>query len=74
MYTRKNGRLTYRANRKQGFRKTHNFSDGRVRHKGNIVQQYQKYLKHCKYYRRLLTLFLFLFGSLDKETIFNLPS
>ncbi len=44
---KKNGRLTYRSNRKQGYKKN-NFSNGRIRPKGNVVQQYQKYLKLAK--------------------------
>ena len=45
---KKNGRLTYRSNRRQGYKKNNNFSNGRSRHKGSIVQQYQKYLKLAK--------------------------
>ena len=45
---KKNGRLTYRSNRKQSYKRNNNFSSGRVRSKGNVVQQYQKYLKLAK--------------------------
>ena len=45
---KKNGRLTYRSNRKQGYKKNNNFSNGRIRPKGNVTQQYQKYLKLAK--------------------------
>ncbi len=45
---KKNGRLTYRSNRRQGYKKNNNFSNGRSRHKGSIIQQYQKYLKLAK--------------------------
>lgn len=45
---KKMGRLAYRSNRKQGFKKNSSFSNGRVRNKGNVFQQYQKYLKLAK--------------------------
>ena len=45
---KKNGRLTYRSNRRQGYKKNNNFSNGRTRHKGGIIQQYHKYLKLAK--------------------------
>ena len=48
MYTKKNGRVTFRSNRRQGFKRNSNFSNGKVRNKGNISQQYQKYLKFAK--------------------------
>ena len=48
MYTRKNGRVTFRSNRRQSFKRNTNFSNGKVRNKGNITQQYQKYLKFAK--------------------------
>ena len=48
MYTRKNGRMTFRTNRRPGFKRNSNFSNGKVRNKGNISQQYQKYLKFAK--------------------------
>ena len=48
MYTRKNGRVTFRSNRRPGFKRNSNFSNGKVRNKGNITQQYQKYLKFAK--------------------------
>ena len=48
MYTRKNGRMTFRSNRRPGFKRNSNFSNGKVRNKGNISQQYQKYLKFAK--------------------------
>ena len=48
MYTRKNGRMTFRSNRRPGFKRNSNFSNGKVRNKGSITQQYQKYLKFAK--------------------------
>ena len=45
---KKNGRLTYRSNRKQSYKKNNNFSNGRIRPKGSVIQQYQKYLKLAK--------------------------
>jgi len=48
MYTRKNGRMTFRSNRRPGYKRNSNFSNGKVRNKGNISQQYQKYLKFAK--------------------------
>ena len=48
MYTRKNGRVTFRSSRRQSFKRNTNFSNGKVRNKGNITQQYQKYLKFAK--------------------------
>ncbi len=48
MYTRKNGRVTFRSNRRPGYKRNSNFSNGKVRNKGNITQQYQKYLKFAK--------------------------
>ena len=48
MYTKKNGRVTFRSNRRPGFKRNSNFSNGKVRNKGNITQQYQKYLKFAK--------------------------
>ena len=48
MYTRKNGRVTFRSNRRPGFKRNSNFSNGKVRNKGNVTQQYQKYLKFAK--------------------------
>ena len=48
MYTKKNARVTFRSNRRPGFKRNNNFSNGRGRNKGNITQQYNKYLKLAK--------------------------
>ena len=47
MYTKKNGRMTFKSNRRPNFKRSNNFiSKGRS--KGNITQQYNKYLKLAK--------------------------
>ena len=48
MYTKKNARVTFKSNRRPNFRRNNNFSNGKVRNKGNITQQYNKYLKLAK--------------------------
>ena len=48
MYTKKNARVTFRSNRRSGFKRNNNFSNGKGRNKGNISQQYNKYLKLAK--------------------------
>ena len=48
MYVKKNTRVTFRSNKRYGHRKSNNFSNDRGRNKGNITQQYQKYLKLAK--------------------------
>ena len=48
MYVKKNGRVAFRSNRRQNYKRNNNFSGGKVRNKGNVSQQYQKYLKLAK--------------------------
>ena len=48
MYAKKGGRVTFRSNRRVGYKRNSNFSNGKVRNKGNISQQYNKYLKLAK--------------------------
>ncbi len=48
MYTKKNARVTFKSNRKIGFKRSNNFSNGKPRNKGNLSQQYNKYLKLAK--------------------------
>ena len=48
MYVKKNTRVTFKSNRRHGHRRNHSFSNGKGRNKGNITQQYQKYLKLAK--------------------------
>ena len=47
MYTKKNGRMTYKSNRRSNFKRNNNFVP-KNRNKGNISQQYNKYLKLAK--------------------------
>ena len=47
MYTKKNTRVTFRSNRRSNF-KRNNFSNNKPRNKGNVTQQYNKYLKLAK--------------------------
>ena len=47
MYTKKNGRMTYKSNRRPNF-KRNNYSSSKGRNKGNVTQQYNKYLKLAK--------------------------
>ena len=47
MYTKKNGRMTYKSNRRPNFKRNNNFSS-KGRNKGNVTQQYNKYLKMAK--------------------------
>ena len=48
MYVKKNTRVTFRSNRRQGHKRNNNFSNGKGRNKGNITQQYEKYIKLAK--------------------------
>ena len=48
MYVKKNTRVTFRSNKRHGHRRSNSFSNDRGRNKGNITQQYQKYLKLAK--------------------------
>ena len=43
MYVKKNTRVTFRSNRRQGHKRSSGFSNGKGRNKGNVAQQYQKY-------------------------------
>ena len=47
MYTKKNGRMTYKSNRRPNFKRNNNYVP-KKRNKGNITQQYNKYLKLAK--------------------------
>ena len=47
MYTKKNGRMTYKSNRRPNFKRNNNYVP-KNRNKGNITQQYNKYLKLAK--------------------------
>ena len=48
MYTKKNGRMTYKTNRRPNFKRNNNYSSSKGRNKGNVTQQYNKYLKLAK--------------------------
>jgi hypothetical protein len=48
MYTKKNGRMTYKSNRRPNFKRNNNYSSSKGRSKGNVTQQYNKYLKLAK--------------------------
>ena len=47
MYTKKSGRMTYKTNRRPNFKRSNNYAP-KSRNKGNITQQYNKYLKLAK--------------------------
>ena len=46
MYTKKSGRMTFKSNRRPNFKRNNYSSKGR--NKGNVTQQYNKYLKLAK--------------------------
>ena len=48
MYKKNNGRTTYKSNRRAPFKKTGGYHSFKNRNKGNISQQYNKYLKLAK--------------------------
>jgi len=48
MYVKKNTRVTFRSHKRHGHKRSNSFSNDRGRNKGNITQQYQKYLKLAK--------------------------
>ena len=48
MYIKKNPRVTFRSNRRPNFKRNNNFSNNKSRNKGNVTQQYNKYLKLAK--------------------------
>ncbi len=47
MYTKKNGRMTYKSNRRPNFKRNNNYAS-KGRNKGNVTQLYNKYLKLAK--------------------------
>ena len=47
MYTKKSGRVTFKSNRRPNFKRNNNYSP-KGRNKGNVSQQYNKYLKLAK--------------------------
>ena len=49
MYTKKSGRISFKSNRRPTYRRGSNSnSNGKPRNKGNVSQQYNKYLKLAK--------------------------
>jgi hypothetical protein len=48
MYIKKNARVTFRSNRRSSFKRNNNFYNSKTRNKGNVTQQYNKYLKLAK--------------------------
>ena len=47
MYTKKSGRMTYKTNRRPNFKRSNTYAP-KGRNKGNVTQQYNKYLKLAK--------------------------
>ena len=48
MYKKNNGRTTYKTSRRPSYKKTGGFQNFKSRNKGNVSQQYNKYLKLAK--------------------------
>ena len=48
MYTKKNGRMTYKTNRRPNFKRNNNYSSSKGRNRGSVTQLYNKYLKLAK--------------------------
>ena len=48
IYKKNNARTTYKSNRRSGFKKTGGYQSYKGRNKGNVSQQYNKYLKLAK--------------------------
>ena len=48
MYIKKPTRVTFKSNRRPNFKRNNNFTNGKPRNKGNVTQQYNKYLKLAK--------------------------
>ncbi len=48
MYIKKSGRPTYKSNRRSSFKKPGGYSNHKGRNRGNVSQQYNKYLKLAK--------------------------
>ena len=48
MFTKKSGRMTYKTNRRPNFKRSNNNYSSKGRNKGNVTQQYNKYLKLAK--------------------------
>ncbi len=48
MYKKSNGRTTYKTSRRPSYKKTGGYQNFKSRNKGNVTQQYNKYLKLAK--------------------------
>jgi len=48
MYKKTNGRTTYKTSRRPSYKKTGGYQNYKGRNKGNLSQQYNKYLKLAK--------------------------
>ncbi len=48
MYKKNNGRTTYKSNRRTSYKKSGGYQSYKGRNKGNVSQQYGKYLKLAK--------------------------
>ena len=48
MYKKNNGRTTYKSNRRPSYKKSGSYHNYKGRNKGNVSQQYNKYLKLAK--------------------------
>ena len=48
MYKKNNGRTTYKSNRRPSYKKIGSYQNYKNRNKGNVSQQYNKYLKLAK--------------------------
>ena len=48
MYIKKNARVTFRSNKRSNFKRNNNYSNNKNRNKGNLTQQYNKFLKLAK--------------------------
>ncbi len=48
MYKKNNGRTTYKSNRRLSYKKVGSYQSYKSRNKGNVTQQYNKYLKLAK--------------------------
>ncbi len=48
MYTKKSGRMTFKSGRRPSYKKTGGYINNKNRNRGNVSQQYNKYLKLAK--------------------------
>jgi len=48
MYIKKPTRVTFKSSRRPNFKRNNNFTNGKPKNKGNVTQQFNKYLKLAK--------------------------